>query len=433
MSQFIKIGLLGFGNVGKTVYELLQKNASLLKLRLSKDIQIQKIAVKNLKKKRDVDASLLTDDYLSVVNDPDVDIVVELMGDYPEALEAIETALQNGKPVVTANKAMIAKHGPKLFDLASGKNVKILFEAAVAGGIPVLRLLREGLSANQILSLRGIINGTANYILSSMSVDKKPFAEVLKQAQDLGYAEADPTSDIEGHDSASKLCILSMLCYGVWIPVEKIYTQGITQISQLDFEMAKKFQYTIKLMGITKQDESGIEARVHPVMIPKKNPIAHINGAFNAIQYFGDYAGEGMLYGHGAGGGPTASAVVSDIVEMIRHIDVESIDLTPTGFALGHLQKTDPISMDDLESAYYLRMTVIDKPNVLSQITGILGQHQISIQNLYQQGYQEERQEIPVIVFTHHAKEGNMQKALREIDQLESVVKPTYLIRIEEN
>lgn len=438
MKSHVNIGLLGFGNVGASVYDLVNRNAAVLTPKSPKPLAISSIAVRDAGKKREaggtpVDPKLFTSDFKSIVTNPDIDIVVELMGDVPEAFEAMRLALENGKHVVTANKAIVARHGMELFALAQEKNLKILYEASVAGGIPILRTIREGLSANRIDWLRGIINGTSNYILSEMESKKLPFEETLIKAQELGYAEADPASDVEGTDAAYKLCILIMLCYGVYVPVQSIYTQGITAVTRLDFDMARQFDYSIKLMGITKLGEGGIEARVHPVMISRADPIAHVSGAFNAVQYRADYAGIGMLYGRGAGGEPTASAVVSDVLEVCRSLERGDLrHASPTGFSLQKFKAVPPLAMGKLRCPFYLRLAVIDKPNVLAQVTAILGSNGISIQNVYQHGSSEERRETPVVVFTHKALESDMQKAIAAIDRLDSVVKPTQLIRIEE-
>lgn len=438
MTSNINIGLLGFGNVGASVYDLVVRNAAILTPKSPRPLAVSRIAVRDPLKPRvvrgePVAPTLFTNDVLGVATDPDVAIVVELMGDCPQALEAMRAAIAAGKHVVTANKALIARHGPELFALALKNNVKILYEASVAGGIPVLRALREGLAANRIDWLRGIINGTCNYILSEMEVKGAGFDETLKKAQELGYAEADPASDVEGTDAAYKLCILVMLCYGVHVPVAEIFTQGITNVSKLDFEMARQFDYSIKLMGITRWRDDGIEARVHPVMVPRGDPIAHVMGAFNAIQYHGDYAGVGMLYGRGAGGAPTASAVVSDVLEACRSLEREdNRQNSPTGFSLREFKTISPLPMGAVRCAYYLRLTVVDKPNVLAQVTAILGRHGISIRNVYQHGFSEERRETPVVVFTHRALEHDMRLAVEAIDRLDSTAQPTQLMRIEE-
>lgn len=426
------IGLLGFGTVGSAVYELLSKNRELILQKTRSDIRVKWICVRDLRKDRGVDKKLLTTDYKAIVADPDVSIVVELMGDCPEALEAIRGALKHGNSVVTANKAIIARHALSLFTLARKNNCEILFEASVAGAIPILRTLREGLSANHIRSLHGIINGTANYILSKMTSEKADFETALKEAQQLGYAEADPTSDIDGHDTAYKLCILVMLCHGKIISVDDIYCRGIAYIRPLDIEMAARFGYVIKLLGITKGDGREFEARVHPTMIPKSNSLAHVGGAFNAIQYHCDYAGEGMLDGLGAGGKPTASAVVGDIIELNRNIQSgNEINREPAGFLPDNLEQARPKDILDLETRYYIRFSVLDKPNVLANITAVLGKHGISIRHLYQHGEREEKA-IPIIVFTHTVRERNIRAALKEIDAMDFVTQMTKIIRIEE-
>lgn len=429
----VQIGILGFGNVGQSVYELLHQNKALIDSRIPVEICVKKIAVKNISKDRGLkDTSLLTDDVNEILNDSEIKIVVELIGDSEEAFDAIRTALKKGKAVVTANKAAIAKHGPELFHLARENKTSILFEASVGGGIPILKCLRESLNGNQIQSLRGIINGTSNYILSQMQDRGAGFSEVLKKAQELGYAETDPTSDVEGIDAAYKLSILIMLCHGVYIPFEKIYRQGISDISPIDFHMAESFDYSIKHMGITKKDGDKIEARVHPVMVPKAQPIAHVNGAFNAVEYYGNFVKEGMLTGHGAGGHPTASAVVGDIIETIYEVTEKFVHpLTPTGFNLELLSDTEPKDMGDLECPFYLRVMAEDKPNVLSRVAAVLGNYNISIQHVYQQGFHDSNK-VPVVVFTHKAKESSMQSAIQHINNIEEVLEDVQYIRIEE-
>lgn len=432
--QITYVGLLGFGTVGRSVYEIIQRNHSVLTQKMKTDVQVKSICVKDIKKNRgDVDKKLFTTDYAAIASDPDISIVVELIGDKPEALEAIQLALKHGNSVVTANKAIIAKHGLELFKLAREHNCEILFEASVGGALPILRSLREGLSANHINSLYGIINGTSNYILSKMASERANFDTVLKEAQALGYAEEDPSSDIDGGDTAYKLCILAMLCHGKMIAVENIYCKGIRYITPLDIEMAEKFGYVIKLLGITKLHDQEIEARVHPTMVSRRDPLAHINGAFNAVEYHCDFAGEGMLVGLGAGGEPTASAVVGDIIELNRNIQSRNeINLEPSGFLPEHLRMTKPKDILKLESRYYIRFSVLDKPSVLARITHVLGKYKISIQHLYQHGQQEE-QTIPIIVFTHMALEKNVREALKEIDQMDFITQMTKLIRIEAN
>lgn len=428
-----QIGLLGFGTVGQKVYTLIDKNREFICQKMQTDILIKKICVRDLKKNRGgVDKNLFTTDYKAIATDPDISIVVELMGDNPQALEAIRLALKHGNSVVTANKALIARHALELFKLAKENGCEILFEASVAAGIPILRALREGLSANRILSLRGIINGTANFILTKMTEEGADFDTALAEAKRLGFAEADERSDVDGIDAAYKLAILAMICHGTVVTVEDIFCKGIRYIKPLDIEMAEKFGYVIKLLGICKMTDGLFEARVHPAMVSKHNPLSHINGVANAIQLCGDFVGEGMLTGLGAGGAPTASAVVADIIELNRNIQSRNeINLEPTGFLPEFLKETKPADILDLQTCYYIRFSVLDKPHVLAHVTTILGKNNISVQHLYQHGEKEE-QSIPIIVFTHVARERDVRAALKEIDSLDFVTQTTKIIRIEE-
>lgn len=428
----MNIGLLGLGTVGHSVWTIIRDNQKRIQQKTGCQVEIVHIAVKNLTKKRDVSQSLLTDQPLAVVENQNVDVIIELMGDCEEAYLAIKSALQKGKPVVTANKAILAKYGMELFALAEKHKTEILFEASVAGGIPILRTLREGITCNRILALKGIINGTANFILSEMSQKGLSFHEALKIAQDRGYAEANPASDVEGLDSAYKLMILVMLCHGRVIRQDQLFIKGIDYIKPIDIDMAKQFGYVIKLLGITKEDDSGFEARVHPTMILSSHPLAHVDGAHNAISYVGDYVGEGMQYGLGAGGDPTASAVVSDLIEVCRREKVGNTPfLSATGFATEHLKQEAPKDILQLNTQYYLRFSVKDEPHVLAQVTRILGEHHISIKHVFQQG-SDDLSEIPLIVFTHQTQEKNVRQALKQIDQLDFVTQITKLIRIEE-
>ena len=429
-----KIGMLGCGVVGESVYKLIQENKSQIAKRIPCDLSFEKILVKDLSKKRDVQSDLLTQDVNDIVNNDDIDIVIELIGDSPIAYQSMKQALQNKKPVVTANKAIIAKHGPELFEIARKNQTIILFEASVGAALPILRCLRESLNANQILNLKGIINGTSNYILSEMLENQMDFDVALKAAQDLGYAESDPSSDIEGDDARYKLSILIMLAYGVFIPTENIYCHGISKISLKDLKMAEKFNYKVKHLAITKYDQenNAIEARVHPAMISKKSPLASVDGAYNAVEYLGNYSGEGMIYGHGAGGKPTASAVVGDLIEVIYELSDNYVHpLTPTGFQLSLLKDTKAKDNGELQSAYYLRLMVTDEPCVLAQVAQILGEHKISIKHVYQESFQDS-QNVPVIIFTHKALEANLMAALTKINQLDFITSKTVMIRIEE-
>lgn len=429
----IKIGLLGFGAVGAMVYEILERNGSSIAQKIKSRIEVAAVCVRNPDRDRGVSPKLFTKNFKDVVLNPDVKLVVELMGDCPEAYEAIKLALSKGRSVVTANKAILARHALELFQMARKNHCELLFEASVAGGIPVLRTVREGLAANHISSLHGIINGTANYILSRMTAEGADFDAVLKQAQEMGYAEANPASDVEGHDTAYKLCILIMLCHGKIISVDDIYCRGISYIKPIDLKMAQAFSYVIKLLGISRQHKDGLEARVHPTMISRTNPLAHVDGVFNAVQYHGDYVGEGMLLGLGAGGAPTASAVAADIMEVARNIQSQNKSpLEPAGFLTENLEAVKPRDILSLNTRYYIRFSVLDRPNVLAHITRVLGKHSISIQHLYQHGEEEEKA-IPVIVFTHTANEKNIRAALKEIDHMDFITQITKIIRIEDN
>lgn len=434
MKNKIQIGLLGFGTVGQAVAHLMNDNAPLIQQQVGATLHIAKICVRDAAKKREYAPAPLTTSWQEVVSDPQITFIVEVMGDTPDALEAMRAALSAGKSVVTANKAIIARHGPELFNLAQKNGCEFLFEASVAGSIPILRVLREGLAANRILKLRGIINGTCNYILDEMAQKGLGFAEVLKEAQRLGYAEADPTSDVEGHDARYKLAILAMLCYGKFIPVENIPCEGITKVTALDFAMAARFGYAIKLLGITRSDGLSVEARVHPAMVPKANPLAHVGGAFNAIQYRTDHAGEGMIYGKGAGGPETASAVVSDVMELTRNLHPHHKSLlSPIGFRLEGLTELSPRSLDEIEGHYYLRFTTHNHPGVLAQIAGELGKAGISISSVYQQETSDSLESASIVMFTHKTREAAVQKAVAAIKKTGVTSGDSQLIRIEDH
>ncbi len=428
----INIGLFGFGTVGSRVYELLDKNKALIEKKLGYPIHVKKICEPDSKKKLSIHipTNILTTKASEVFDDPEISIIVELIGDKPAALEVMMKALSLGKHVVTANKAILAAHGAELYAEAARNEVGILFEAAVAGAIPVLRALREGFIADRILSIMGIVNGTSNYILTGMGEQKKSFAEVLAEAQKLGYAEANPASDVEGIDTAHKLAILTSLAYGQIIPLDKIYTEGITQITSFDLEMADRFDYTIKLLAISKKIGDEIEARVHPTLLSKDHILARVRGVFNAVMMQGEFVGPSVLYGLGAGGAPTATAVVADIIDMSRNIMLRVPGVPPLGMHIDSIQKGKVRAMDDIETGYYLRFTAVDKPGVFARIASILGQNQISISAVYQHG-REEGKEVPIVVITHKAREKNVQAAVKEIDKLNVVAKKTLLMRIE--
>jgi homoserine dehydrogenase len=430
----INIGLLGFGTVGSGMTRILLESPGVIASRLGATLALKRIAVLDLKRERavPVDEGILTTDAGEVVNDPEVDIVVELIGGYEPAKGLILKAIENGKHVVTANKALLAAHGDEIFSAASQKGVEVGFEASVGGGIPLIRSIKEGLVANRISGLFGILNGTGNYILTKMTDEGRPFSEVLKEAQALGYAEADPTFDIEGIDAAHKLTILLAIAYGVPIDFDAVYTEGISKITPLDIKFMKEFGYRIKLLAISKDDGEAIEARVHATLIPEDTMLANVNEAYNALYIKGDAVGSVMLYGPGAGMMPTGSAVVSDLVDVARNILKSAVGRVP---ALGHhpigVEGRRIKSMDALETEYYFRFSAEDRPGVLSKISGILGKHQISIKSVHQQG-RDLVGAVPVVMITHEAKEAAVQAALSEIDQLDIVKDKTVLIRIED-
>ncbi|MBI2338886.1 MAG: homoserine dehydrogenase [Deltaproteobacteria bacterium] len=410
----------------------LHKNRELITQKLGYPVNIKKVCEVDAKKIKqfNVPQGTATSKVQEVLDDPSISIIVELIGDKPAAREVILKALQLGKHVVTANKAILASHGPEFYQEAAKNEVEILFEAAVAGSIPVLRAIREGFVADKIQSIMGIINGTSNYILTEMEENRKDFASVLAEAQKLGFAEANPKADVEGIDSAHKLVLLTSLAYGCMIPPAKVYTEGITEIAPLDFDMAQKFGYKIKLLAISKREGEEVEARVHPTMIRGDHMLASVRGVFNAVMIRGESIGDQLFYGRGAGGLPTAAAVVGDIVEIARNIATRVPGVPPLGFRLENVHKGKVRPMEEIDSEYYLRFTAHDRPGVFAKIANALGQNSISISAVYQHG-REEGKEVPIVVMTHRAKEKNMIKALAEIDKLSVVTKKTLLIRIE--
>lgn len=429
----IKIGLVGCGIVGSGVVELLHQHRDLLKERLGIPLVLEKVATLLPAQARaaGLPNSRVTKRWQDLVSDPSISVIVELMGGTREARKLILAALQNGKHVVTANKALLATHGKEIYKEAHRQRLDICFEAAVGGGIPILRALREGFVGNEIKSILGIINGTCNYILSEMSEKGESFEKVLKNAQRLGYAEQDPSFDVEGIDAAHKLSILVSIAYGMDVELKQIHTEGIRSLTPFDIDCARRFGFAIKLLAIAKKNKNGIEARVHPTMIPLSSPLASVREAFNAIYLDGDFVGPSLLYGKGAGKRPTASAVVGDIIEVARNI-IKGVSMTVP--PLGHYNDSIPKGviqkMDQLESEYYLRFSVVDQPGVLSHIAGILGKHQISISSVYQHG-QGQGKIVPIVILTHRARESNMKLALSKIDRLGSVKNKTLLIRIE--
>jgi homoserine dehydrogenase len=433
MRAEIGVGLIGFGTVGTGVARVLIENAETIRRRVGVPIRLVRIADLDITRDRGVAISpgVLTTDAQQVLTDPRVDIVVELMGGYDAAKRVILDAVQRGKHAVTANKALLAVHGEEIFAAASRQGVDLGFEASVGGGIPVIRALMEGLAANNILSIYGIINGTSNYILSRMTSEGQRFDVVLEEAKRAGYAEADPTFDVAGVDSAHKLTIMVSLAYGTPVNFKEIYTEGITGLTPLDIAYAKEFGFTIKLLAIAKYLDGEIEARVHPTMVPSASQIAKVDGVYNAIQLMGDAVEDVVLYGRGAGSMPTGSAVVSDVMSIARNLLKNATGrVPPASYQQDQRRPVRMRPMEEITSLYYIRFMVLDRPGVLSQIAGVLGRYGISISSVLQQG-RKEGQTVPVVIMTHMAKERDIQNALREINTMPYISEPTTLIRVE--
>ena len=429
----IRVGLLGFGTIGTGVVKVFQENAQLLRERLGAELALVRIADLDIKTDRGVkvDAELLTTNAEALLTAPDIDVVVELIGGYEPARSFVLKAIANGKHVVTANKALLALHGEEIFSAAAAKGVEVMFEAAVGGGIPVISAIKENLCANRFRSIFGILNGTCNYILTRMTNEGAEFSDVLADAQAKGYAEADPTFDIEGVDTAHKLALLVSLCFGTKVAFADIYTEGISEISALDIQFARQFGYKIKLLAIGKRDKGQIEARVQPTMIPLNYPLADVDGVFNAVRLFGDFVGPVMLYGRGAGMEATASAVMGDVMAIARNLLSGGRTRTPALGCCPEFMAEVPVKpMADIVSQYYLRFGALDKPGVLGQVASILGRYNISITSMIQ----PERQiggAVPIVLLTHEAREEDILGALKEIDRLPLMSQPSRFIRIE--
>lgn len=433
MKSRIGVGIIGFGTVGAGTAKVLLDHTALIRRRVGVPVELIRIADLDVTRDRGLllPPGTLTTDAKQVLNDPAVDIVIELIGGYDTAKRVILDAIAAGKQVVTANKALLALHGEEIFEAASRKGVDVGFEASVGGGIPVIRALTEGLAGNTLQSIYGIINGTSNYILSRMTHEGHSFEAVLKDAQQAGYAEADPTFDIGGIDSAHKLAILVSLAYGTPVNFKEIYTEGITHITPTDIAYAKEFGFTIKLLGIAKLVDGEVEARVHPTMLPAHSPIAQVEGVYNAIQLVGDAVGDVVLYGRGAGSMPTGSAVVSDVIAIGRNLLKGAVGrVPPASFQQDQRRPLRMKPVEEISSLYYLRFMVVDRPGVLAQIAGELGRCGISISSMLQQG-RREGQTVPVVIKTHMARERDVQTALREINRKPFVSEPAMLIRVE--
>lgn len=431
----IHVGLLGIGTVGGGTFTVLKRNQEEIKRRAGRPIEITVVADRNIEAARQITAGQcrVTDDAFSVVNDPNVDIVVELIGGYGVARELVLKAIENGKHVVTANKALLAVHGTEIFAAAQKKGVMVAFEAAVAGGIPIIKALREGLSANRIQWIAGIINGTTNFILSEMRDKGLSFDTVLKEAQRLGYAEADPTFDVEGVDAAHKVTLLSSLAFGIPVQFDKASVEGISRLNAEDITYAEQLGYRIKLLGITKRVEKGIELRVHPTLVPAKRLIANVEGAMNAVMVQGDAVGSTLYYGKGAGAEPTASAVIADLVDVTRMHTADPENRVPhLAFQPDALSDLPILPLCEIVTSYYLRLRVADEPGVLAEVTRILAERKISIDALLQKEPAEGESEANVILLTHKSREADIDSAIAALQALPVIRGNVVRLRMEE-
>ncbi len=427
----VYVGIIGFGTVGTGTANILLKKRKDLERRLGFPLVLKRIADIDTKRDRGIrlPKGVLVKDFRTILNDPEIDIVVELVGGISHAREIILEALKNGKHVVTANKALLAEAGREIFKAARKNRMDVGFEASVAGSIPIIKVVRESLIGNKINNIYGIINGTSNYILTKMTEEHIDFKSALQEAQDLGYAEADPTFDIEGVDSAHKLAILASLSFGIPLSLKKVYTEGITGITPLDIQFASEFGYKIKLLAIAKRAGKDIELRVHPTMLPGDYLISGVKGVFNAIYIEGDATGPALYYGKGAGAMPTGSAVVSDIADIARNIKTGAVDRIHD-VDMPENPELRIKKMEEIQTSYYLRFSAIDKPGVLSRISGVLGSHDISIKSMIQKRRKREKA-VPVVMMTHEAKERDIVQALRQIDRLSVVSGKTVYLRVE--
>ena len=431
----IKVGLLGLGTVGGGTLTVLRRNAGEITRRAGREIRVVKAAVRDIDKAQKYNSEdlVLTQNPFDVVDDPGIDIVVELIGGLSPAKELVMQAIENGKHVVTANKHLVAKYGNEIFAAAQAKGVMVAFEAAVAGGIPIIKALREGLTANRIEWLAGIINGTSNFILTEMRDKGAAFDDVLKEAQRLGYAEADPTFDIEGIDAAHKLTILSAIAFGIPMQFDRVYTEGISKLTREDVQYAEELGYRIKLLGIARRAENGIELRVHPTLIPERRLIANVDGAMNAVLVKGDAVGHTLYYGAGAGAEPTASAVVADLVDVTRLHTADPHHRVPhLAFQPDQLADTPILPMDEVRTAYYLRLRAYDRPGVLADITRILADGGISIDAMVQKEPAEGEEQVNIILLTHITVEKNVNAAIAKIEALDAISGWVMRIRLEE-
>lgn len=426
----VKVGICGLGTVGGGTFNVLTSNAQDIARRAGREIIIQQVGARRDNPACDTAAVDVSRDIFDVAKNPEIDIVVELIGGYDVARELVMTAIDNGKHVVTANKALIAVHGEEIFAAAEAKGVSVMYEAGVAGGIPIIKAVREGLAGNSINWLAGIINGTGNFILTEMRDKGRDFADVLKEAQELGYAEADPTFDVEGIDAAHKLTILSSIAYGIPLQFERCYTEGIGNITPDDVEYAEELGYRIKHLGVSRRAENGIDLRVHPTMIPVGRPIATVDGVLNAVMVNGDAVGDTLYVGAGAGAGPTASAVVADVIDLARSIDAPA-SARVNHLAFNSIEDVKVLPMDEVETAYYLRIQAQDKAGVLANVASILSDGGINIEAIIQKEPKEGEELAQIILLTHSIVEKTMNSAISAIEGLDSTVGAVTRIRVE--
>lgn len=428
----IKVGICGLGTVGSGTFNVLKRNSEVISARAGCSIVVEQIGARRENPNCPTGTVAVTNDVFAVAENPAIQIVVELIGGTTTARELVMRAINNGKHVVTANKALIAQYGNEIFAAAQARGVSVAFEAAVAGGIPVIKAIREGLAANRIEWLAGIINGTSNFILTEMREKQRSFADVLKEAQALGYAEADPTFDVEGIDASHKLMILASIAFGIPLQFNKVYTEGITRIAPIDVEYAEQLGYRIKSLGIARRTEKGIELRVHPTLIPEKRLIANVNGVMNAVLIKGDAGGPSLYYGPGAGSEPTASAVIADIVDVARTLNTDPKHRVPyLAFQSNALDNTPVLGIDDVVSSYYLRISAHDKPGVLSRVAQILSDLGISIEALIQKEPAADQNHVPVIILTNRTQERLIASAIAQIEALDSIDGEVVRIRVE--
>jgi homoserine dehydrogenase len=432
--KHLNVGLLGIGTVGGGTYTVLTRNAAEITRRTGVEIKVVQVADRNIELAKKVTGGNvdITDDAFTTVSNPNVDVVVELIGGYTLSKQLVLKAIENGKHVVTANKALIALHGNEIFAAAQAKGVIVAFEAAVAGGIPIIKALREGLGANNIEWIAGIINGTTNFILTEMREKGLAFIDVLREAQRLGYAEADPTFDVEGIDAAHKLTIMSAIAFGIPMKFSEAYTEGITKLEQTDIKYAEELGYRVKLLGITKRTDAGVELRVHPTLIPEKRLVANVNGAMNAVVVKGDAVGPTLYYGAGAGAEPTASAVVADLMDVARLSSATVEQRVPyLAFQPNSVADLPILQISEINSAYYLRMRASDKPGVLAKVTKILADRDISIDAMLQKEPQDAETEADIVILTHTTLEKNIDAGILEIQALQSIVGNVIRLRVE--